>query len=304
MAAANVYGEDGLDRLVDRRRDTAWFEAARTDDATRYIVTWQERLPVLDTPEGPRLATVDHRSIASLNAGPPVLLGAVGETIHIALDASEATEDEVVAVLPESARLADLREVGALLPGAEASLAASLRGVVLWHALQRYCGRCGSATVVADAGHTLICTNTECAATHHPRIDPCAITLVVDGDRTLLGRNKRRPGSIFTCFAGFVEPGESLEGGAAREVFEEVGVRLSDVRYHSSQPWPFPAQLMVGFTGVASTFEINLDQDEIAEARWFTRDELRAIEPGGPVQLPRGDSVARRMIDAWIQGES
>ena len=101
-----------------------------------------------------------------------------------------------------------------------------------------------------------------------------------------------------------MEPGESLEGGAAREVFEEVGVRLSDVRYHSSQPWPFPAQLMVGFTGVASTFEINLDQDEIAEARWFTRDELRAIEPGGPVQLPRGDSVARRMIDAWIQGES
>lgn len=183
-------------------------------------------------------------------------------------------------------------------------MAASHRGVLLWHTAQRHCGRCGAPTIAAEAGHTLNCTNTSCGATHHPRIDPAVITLVTDGERVLLGRNRRRPGSIYTCFAGFVEAGESLEAAVEREVLEEVGVRLAEVRFHSSQPWPFPAQLMVGFTATAATFDIRLDEEEIAEARWFTRDELRAIVPEGPVQLPRGDSVARRMIEGWIRGEA
>ena len=228
-----------------------------------------------------------------------MLLGAVDEAVHVAIDASDADEADVNAALPEGARLAELREIGALLPGPEAAMAASHRGVLLWHSAQRHCGRCGAPTTIAEAGHTLICTNSSCGAIHHPRIDPAAITLVTDGDRVLLGRSKRRPGSIFTCFAGFVEARESLEGAAAREVFEEVGVRLSDVQYHSSQPWPFPGQLMVGFVGVAQTFDIRLDEEEIAEARWFTREKLLAITSDGPVQLPRVDSVARRMVDAW-----
>lgn len=307
MAAANVYGQDGLDRLVERRRDVAWFQQVLTNDATRFMVGWGGRLAVTDTPEGPRLAPVGHRALAGLSLegralGEPVLLGALDEAIHVAIDASAAEEAAVLAALPAGARLADLREVGALLPGAEAAMAASHRGVLLWHADQRHCGRCGAPTVAAEAGHTLTCTNAACGATHHPRLNPAAITLVTDGDRVLLGRNGRRPGSTFSCFAGFVEAGESLEGAAAREVFEEAGVRLSAVRYHSSQPWPFPAQIMVGFIGVAETFDVHVDEEEIAEARWFTRDELRAITPDGPVQLPRGDSVARRMINGWIAG--
>ncbi|MFA7250193.1 MAG: NAD(+) diphosphatase [Dehalococcoidia bacterium] len=303
MAAANVYGQEGLDRLVERRRDLDWFARLLTNDATRFVLGWRERLPVLDTPEGPRLAAVDHRALAGLALGEPVLLGAVDEAIHVAIDATDSAEAELVAALPAGARLAELREIGALLPGAEAAMAASHRGVLLWHAAQRHCGRCGAPTVAVEAGHTLNCTNTSCGATHHPRIDPAAITLVTDGDRVLLGRNRRRPGSIFTCFAGFVEAGESLEGAAAREVLEEVGVRLSEVRYHSSQPWPFPAQIMVGFIGTPATLDIRLDEDEIAEARWFTREELASLPPDGAVQLPRGDSVARRMINGWIRGE-
>lgn len=302
--AANVYGEGrDIDRLVERRRDAEWFAGVLAHDATRYIVGWNERLPVIDTPEGPRLVGVTHREVAELVTGEPVLLGALDEAIHIAIDATDSDEAAVLAALPEGARLSELREIGSLLSGAEAALTAAHRGVLLWHSAQRHCGRCGAPTLLAEAGHTLMCTNKECGATHHPRIDPCAITLVTDGDRTLLGRNKRRPGSIFTCFAGFVETGESLEGAAEREVFEEVGVRLKEVRYHSSQPWPFPGQMMVGFIGIAETFDIRLDEDEIAEARWFTREELRAIAPGGPVQLPRVDSVARRMLDGWINGE-
>ena len=304
MAAANVYGQDGLDRLVDRRRDADWFRQALTSDATRFVLGWRERLPVFDTAEGPRLATIGHRALGGLALGEPVLLGAIEEAIHVAVDASDSGEADMNAALPEGARLAELREIGALLPGPEAAMAASHRGVLLWHAAQRHCGRCGAPTVAVEAGHTLNCTNSACGTTHHPRIDPAAITLVTDGDRVLLGRNRRRPGSIYTCFAGFVESGESLEGAAAREVLEEVGVRLSEVRYHSSQPWPFPGQIMVGFIGVAETFEIHLDADEIAEARWFTREELRAIAPDGPVQLPRADSVARRMINGWIAGEA
>ena len=300
----NVYGEGrDIDRLVERRRDAEWFARVLVHDATRYIVGWNERLPVIDTPEGPRLAGVTHREVAGLVTGVPVLLGTLNEAIHVAIDATDSDEAAVLAALPDGARLSELREIGSLLTGAEAALTAAHRGVLLWHSAQRHCGRCGAPTLLTEAGHTLVCTNKECGATHHPRIDPCAITLVTDGDRTLLGRNKRRPGSIFTCFAGFVEAGESLEGAAEREVFEEVGVRLSEVRYHSSQPWPFPGQMMVGFIGVAATFDIRLDEDEIAEAGWFTREELRAIVPGGPVQLPRVDSVARRMIDGWINGE-
>ena len=304
MSTANVYGEDGLDRLVNRRRDAAWFREMLTHDATRFVLSWRERFVVFDTPEGPRLAPVSHREVARMTTGEPVLLGAVDEAIHIAIDATDTDEADVIATLPQSGRLAELREIGSLLPGAEAAMAASHRGVLLWHLAQRHCGRCSAPTTPAEAGHTLICTNTSCGATYHPRIDPAVITLVTASDRVLLGRNKRRPGSIYTCFAGFVEAGESLEGAVAREVMEEVGVELVDVRYHSSQPWPFPAQLMLGFVATASTFEISLDEDEIAEARWFTREELRAIEPGGPVQLPRIDSVARRMIEGWIAGEA
>ncbi len=303
MAAANVYGEDGLDRLVERRRDTAWFERALASETTRFVVGWQERLPVLDTAEGPRLASIGVPKLAPLVTGEPVLLGAIEDAVHVAIDVSNSDEADVVAVLPEGARLAELREIGSLLPGPEAALAASHRGVLLWHAAQRHCGRCGAPTVIAEAGHTLTCTNSSCGAVHHPRIDPAVITLITDGERVLLGRNKRRPGSIYTCFAGFVEAGESLEGAVTREVFEEVGLRLADVRYHSSQPWPFPAQLMLGFLATASTFDVRLDEEEIADAQWFTRDELRAIVPDGPVQLPRADAVARRMIDSWIAGE-
>ncbi len=304
MTAANVYGQDGLDRLVERRRDATWFAQVLTDDATRFIVGWRERLPVLDTAEGVRLAGADHRAIAGLTLGVPILLGEVEGATYVAIDASRSDEADVLAALPAGARLAEIREIGALLPGAEAGMAASHRGVLLWHAASRNCGRCGASMIAADAGHTLRCTNADCAATLHPRIDPCVITLVTDGERVLLGRNGRRPGSIFTCFAGFVEPGESLEGAAAREVHEEVGVHLASLRYHSSQPWPFPAQIMVGFLATAATTEIHLDTEEIAEARWFTREELRGITPDGPVQLPRGDSVARRMISGWIEGES
>ena len=305
-ATPNVYGHDGLDRLVERRLDTEWFHQMLTHDATRFVIGWQQRLPVIDTADGPRLAGADHRALDGLVVGLPVLLGAIDEAVHVAIDASASDEDALLAALAPGARFAELREIGGLLSGAEASMAASHRAVLLWHAAQRYCGACGAPTLAAEAGHTLICTNSECGVTHHPRTDPAAITLVMNaaGDRVLLGRNGRRPGAVFSCFAGFVEAAESLEGAAAREVFEEAGVRLAAVRYHSSQPWPFPGQLMVGFIGTAASDEIHIDNEEIAEARWFTRDELRAITPDGPLQLPRRDSVSRRMIDGWISGEA
>ena len=305
MAAMNVYGQDGLDRMVERRGDIEWFERTLVDDATQFIASWRERVPVIDGAEGTRLAGVSHRALAALKRGRPVLLGSVGEAVYVGIDVTQNDEADVLATLPEGGRYAELREIGALLPGADAGMAASHRGVLLWHAAQGHCGKCGSPTLIADAGHTLKCTNTECAVSHHPRIDPAVITLVTYGDRVLLGRNGRRPGSVFTCFAGFVEPGESIEGAAAREVYEEVGAHLASVTYHSSQPWPFPGGIMLGFTAVATGTEIDLGHDdEIAEARWFTREELRAITPDGPVQLPRGDSVARRMISGWIEGEA
>jgi NAD+ diphosphatase len=160
---------------------------------------------------------------------------------------------------------------------------------------------CGSACAPRSAGHSTQCTG--CGALHFPRTDPAVIMLVHRGDRALLGHSKRFPNStMYSTLAGFVEPGETLEEAVAREVFEEAGVRVANVQYHSSQPWPFPASIMLGFYAEGITEEITIDPEEIADARWFSRDEMRRHRDLG-FQLPRGDSIARRLIEDWMAAE-
>jgi NAD+ diphosphatase len=195
----------------------------------------------------------------------------------------------------------DLRELGADLDDLEAGLLAQAIGILEWHARARFSPLSGAATTIERAGW--VQRDPVTGAELFPRTDPAVIMLVHDGgDRCVLGRQAVWPPGRFSVLAGFVEPGESAEGAVAREVFEEVGVHVTDVRYVASQPWPFPQSLMLGFTArLDGDATLRLDPTEIEEARWFTRDELRSGD--GPRALPPPVSIARNIIDRWVAGE-
>jgi NAD+ diphosphatase len=185
-------------------------------------------------------------------------------------------------------------------PRGEGSLLAYARGLIYWHGRHRFCGVCGSPTLAFEGGHVRRCTNPACGSSHFPRTDPAVIMLVTDGDRALVGRQAVWPKGMHSTLAGFVEPGESLEAAVAREVFEEAGIEVDQVRYHSSQPWPFPCSIMLGFYARARTTEIKLDQLELEDARWVERDWLLAHQDDEDFRLPRLDSIARRLIEDWL----
>ena len=196
-------------------------------------------------------------------------------------------------------RVTHLREISSRLPAGASGLFVHAVGLANWHARHRFCPNCGSATEVIAAGHVRRCPG--CEMQQFPRSDPAVIMLVVDdADRALLGRSPAWPEGRFSTLAGFVEPGESLEQAVIREVFEEVGVVVDEVTYQASQPWPFPSSLMVGFHAHASTAEIRIDPDEIAEARWLTRAELIEAGRRGEILMPGSISIARWLIERWF----
>jgi NAD+ diphosphatase len=219
---------------------------------------------------------------------------------YFALNISHVEEGEAAGIAG-SAKFMDLRSVGPTLARRDGALLAYARGLAYWHDRHRFCGVCGALTEVQSGGHVRVCTNEGCKAEHFPRTDPAVIMLVHHGDRCLLARSKRFPAvPMHSTLAGFVEPGESLEDAVAREVKEEVGVDVVDVQYHSSQPWPFPGSIMLGFHARALDTAITLDDDEITSAGWFDRAFLRAPQDPDKFRMPRADSIARRLIEDWI----
>lgn len=202
---------------------------------------------------------------------------------------------------PEGTAWLGLREVGADLPDLDAELFMAAVGLARWHDAHRRCPRCGEPTVAAVSGWVRRCPAD--GSEHYPRTDPAVIMAVHDAqERLLLGRNAAWPLGRYSVLAGFVEPGERLEAAVAREVAEEVGLRVGDVRYIGSQPWPFPASLMLGFTARATGSDLTCNPEEIAEARWVTRDELADDIAAGWLTLPGRLSIARRLIEGWYGG--
>lgn len=195
---------------------------------------------------------------------------------------------------------ATLREIGAVLPDLEVGLLVQAVALAQWHASHPRCARCGDPTEVVSAGYARRCST--CDVEHYPRTDPAVIVLVCDEqDRILLGRQAVWPQGRFSTFAGFVEPGESFESAVAREVHEEAGVHVTDVRYLGSQPWPFPASVMIAFVATtAHPEQARPDGSEIEQVRWFSREELADSLASGEVILPPSVSIARRMIEAWF----
>jgi NAD+ diphosphatase len=273
-----------VDRAAEHRTDPVWLAAAWDSPQVQVVRTWLGAAAVVGDPPALALDAVPDVDLARR-----FFLGVDGDRPFFAVELEESDTDE---------SFRNLREVALLLDARDAGLVVNAVALANWHATHTHCPRCGAATRVASAGHTRVCIAD--GSEHYPRTDPAVIMAVVDADdRLLIGRQAAWPEGRFSTLAGFVEPGESLEQAVRREVREEVGVEIGEVDYLGSQPWPFPSSLMLGFVAQATTVEIDRGDGEIAEARWFTRDELRADVRSGRVLLSPPVSIARRLIEHW-----
>jgi len=308
------YAGGILDRAAKLREDDDWISAALVSDAAMAVLIHNDHNLVTrsDRREDTRaailpLSTVRERVVT--NAGSWVFLGLDGEVPMFGVDISTELIADVHEIR-DAGEFADLRRIGSLVPEAEAAMLAYARAMIAWQKRHRFCSVCGSPLESQRAGHLRRCTSPGCRAESFPRTDPVVIMLVTlppsgnQPERCLLGRHTRLPRGAYSLLAGFVEPGESLEDAVAREVWEEAGIRVRDVRYQASQPWPFPYSMMVGFRAVAETEEIILDTDELEDARWFTAAEVSRFgeweDDTATFRVPRRDSIARYLLDQWI----
>lgn len=292
----NFFAGPYLERRAEMRADVRWLEAALADPDTLF-------LPVLGTAQfvsrepAPHAAFVHagHALVQTMEVSRLTPLGWFRGTRCVMCE----VEEREAALLLSDARFEELRPLTSMLPADEAGLLAYARALAIWRAGHRFCGRCGAPTQAERAGHALRCSNAACAREVFPRIDPAIIVLVTDGERALLGRQASWPAGRYSTIAGFVEPGESLEDAVTREVFEETGVRIASVDYHSSQPWPFPASLMIGFTARAPAGAVACADGELEDARWFTREEIASGLPA----LPPSTSISYRLIEGWYEAD-
>jgi NAD+ diphosphatase len=291
MAVTNTFAGAALDRASQRRTDADWI-AERLEDPSSRAVVIGDAGPWLDG-DRPALVPVAGRAVEE-----PIFLGVDEDGVALfALDGAHAPPGVPGAEV-------GLRDAARRLSPADAGLVAYASAMVIWHRNHPHCARCGTRTLMGEAGHVRACPN--CGAIHHPRTDPVVIMLVHDGDRVLLGRQARWPKGRYSALAGFVEPGESLEEAVAREVREEAGVEVGEPRYRSSQPWPFPASLMLGFHVPYAGGDPRTKDAELEDVRWFDRAEMarivRAESDGGTtLHLPPREAIARRLIDEWLE---
>ncbi len=286
-----------VDRSGEKRKDPDWLDEALRNDETRFIPVWGEHCLVGGDPL--ELILLERHQIEHfLDSNNQIFLGLFRGRPAVAVAISPGGQPPYA----ELGEFQNLRYLGNVLPADEANLAAHARGLVLWHSAQQFCGTCGSSARPEAGGNSRRCLNTDCGREIFPRVDPAIIVLVTHRERCLLGRQQGWPEGRYSTIAGFVEAGESLEDAVRREVFEETNIRVADVHYHSSQPWPFPSSLMLGFVAEADgTVEqkIQLNDGELEDARFFTHKELRSGFP----KLPSRISIARRLVDGWMNND-
>lgn len=290
-----------VDRAAHHRTDPAWLDAAmQRDDVLVFLM--QKGQPLVDAngqglvwlgPEVARLEPQRERLFLGVDkAGAPIFGINMGSEFKLA-----------GSLLEGSGEFIDMRGAASSLPPMQANLASTARSILEWHRSHRFCSKCGSESDVAEAGWKRVCPS--CGAEHFPRTDPVAIMLAVSGDKCLLGRQAAWPAGFWSALAGFVEPGETVEQAATRELEEEAGIKADPAKaeYLFCQPWPFPSSLMVGIIVEAETTEISVEQDELEAARWITREEARQVLAGThpDIYAPPPMAVAHHILKTWAE---
>ena len=267
------------------------------DDENYFISVKEEIKPLILT------RRELERYIKDISLDKMIFLGKINEKFYFSINIKSKIEKNTL--IDQGNIITDqLRNVIGSLSELDSSYLALAKGMTFWHEKNKFCGVCGSKTKMEEAGFVLKCVNKNCNQSHFPRTDPAIITLVSNKDKVLLARSSRFPQKMYSTLAGFVEPGESLELALKREVYEEVGVNVNKIEYFQSQPWPFPASLMLGFFAETEDTDLSLDEDEIEDANWFNISQLKDLthpEIKDGFKLPRFDSIARRLVNDWIR---
>lgn len=297
-----AFSGSPLDRASQKRTNREWVDAQLADPQSRFLPVWKLSALVKSGGE-PSLAWA-RRDVCDLEGSrPPVLLGIRDEVAHFAVDISATEKPEAELGVEGAAQFSDARALASQLPVGEAAIFAQARALVDWHATHGFCAKCGESTRISQGGTVRICP--DCQTEHFPRVNPVVIMVVTRGDNCLLGRQKGWPVGMFSALAGFVEQGETIEEAVRREVMEEAGVSVGNVRYHASQPWPFPSSLMLGCIAQGVSQEIVVDFSELEAARWFSRQTIleTLAEPGSVEGLfvPPPMSIAHHLVRDWAR---
>jgi len=285
-----AFAGNPLNRAGLERADPAWLAAQKP--AGLFLPFWQNR-PLV---RADRAAFLGWR--AEWETCLCVFLGRDGTQPLFAIDLDGVSEPQL-----DEGTFQEMRAAAFVLPARDIAIAGQAKALLDWHRRHGFCPNCGHATELMDGGYRRLCP--ACAAEHFPRTDPVVIMLPLLGDRCLIGRNKRFPPGLYSAFAGFVEPGESMEEAVHRELMEEVNLKVAGVRYHATQPWPFPSSLMLGCYADAKNADFRIDGHEIEDARWLTKDEVRARlahEIEDAVKLPVAIAIAHHLIKDWVNG--
>jgi len=304
-AFQNTFAGNPLDRASDRRADTDWLAGQLASSDSLGVAIWNGRPLVEDAKEGGKqIAYLPAKLVADLAQGEERLLfmGLWKDTAVFAVDL-EGPADPADGPLEGLGKFEDLRAVALKLPPTEAAIVATAKQMFEWRRRHGHCAVCGQPSRAVDGGWKRKCPS--CETEHFPRTDPVVIMLPYHGDRCMLGRQEAWPKGMFSALAGFLEPGESIEEACARELNEEAGLHAVKVRYHSTQPWPYPSSLMIGLIAEVEDEEGSPDQTELSEVRWFTRDEARQLIAGQieGVAAPQRLAIAHQLIKAWVEEE-
>ncbi|MDB5466397.1 MAG: MutT/nudix family protein [Phenylobacterium sp.] len=298
----NTFAGNPLDRASDRRGDDEWLAKQLASSDSLGLAMWNGRPLVEPSKDGDlQIAYLPAKLVGELSGGAERLLfmGLWKGTAIFAVDL-EDTSDPSEAALDGLGKFEDLRAVALRVPAPEAAILATAKSMFEWRRRHKHCAVCGQPSRAVDGGWKRKCAS--CEAEHFPRTDPVVIMLPYHGDRCMLGRQEVWPKGMFSALAGFLEPGESIEEACARELNEEAGLHAVRVRYHSTQPWPYPSSLMIGLIAEVEDEEGAPDQTELSEVRWFTRDEARDLLAGklDGVAAPNRLAIAHQLIKAWV----
>lgn len=304
----NTFAGNPLDRASDRRGDAAWIAAKLASSDSLGLALWNgkplvEKTPGTDGgPAGVQIAYLPAKLAGEIAGGAERLLfmGLWQETAIFAVDI-EGSSDPAQGPLQGLGEFVDLRQIALRLPATDAGMLATAKSMFEWRRKHQHCAVCGQPSETREGGWKRHCPS--CETDHFPRTDPVVIMLAYHGDRCMLGRQEIWPAGMFSALAGFLEPGESIEEACARELAEEAGLRTRQVRYHSTQPWPYPSSLMIGLIAEVEDDEGTPDQTELSEVRWFTRDEARKLLKGQieGTFAPPAMAIAHQLIKAWAE---